>query len=97
MREGESPEKAARREAEEEIGPIPTYQIAGIDVQDCGAGWKFHIITVDVDHMFDAFCVRETDATGWFTWEEMHTLPLHPGFRKWLDDDQSDPPNLAGN
>ena len=30
IREGESPEVAARREVEEEIGPIPSYRVTGV-------------------------------------------------------------------
>jgi len=85
-REGESPEMTARREAEEEIGQLPAYRVTGVEVQDCGGAWKFHIVTADVDAPFLAFCVRETDATGWFTREEMRWLPLHPGFRNWLEE-----------
>jgi len=94
MRSGESPEATARREAQEEIGPLPTYRVTGIDVQDCGGGWKFHIVRADIDRPFIAFCVRETDATGWFTREEMQSLPLHPGFRAWLDEHE---PSRAGS
>lgn len=84
MQEGESAEVAARREVEEEIGSLPSYRVTGVHVQDCGAGWKFHIVTADVDNPFAAYCVRETEATGWFTQQEMSDLSLHPGFRKWL-------------
>ena len=84
MQEGESAEMAARREVGEEIGFLPFYRMTGVEVQDCGGGWKFHILTADVDHPFAAYCVRETEATGWFTREEMSGLSLHPEFRKWL-------------
>jgi 8-oxo-dGTP diphosphatase len=90
IRGGETPETAARREAEEEIGPLPSYRITGVVTQDCGDNWKFQIITADVDHDFSAFCVRETDATGWFTQEDMQNLSLHPGLQKWLDEQQSE-------
>jgi 8-oxo-dGTP diphosphatase len=85
MREGESPELAARREAEEEVGSIPAYRVVGVDAQDCGGGWKFYVVTADVDRPFTAFSVQETDATGWFTRDEMNSLSLHPDLRKWLD------------
>jgi 8-oxo-dGTP diphosphatase len=85
IRGGETPEMTARREAEEEIGPLPPYRVTGIGVQDCGGNWKFHILTADVDEPFPAFCVRETDATGWFTRVDMENLTLHPGFQTWLD------------
>ena len=84
MREGESPETAARREAEEEIGSLPPYRVTGIDTQECGAGWTFHIVSADVDYPFPEFCVKETDATGWFTRREMDNLTLHPQFSKWV-------------
>jgi 8-oxo-dGTP diphosphatase len=83
---GEPPEAAARREAQEEIWPVPPYLVTGIDVQDCGGGWKFHIVCADVDHPFTAYVARETDATGWFTLEQMGSLRLHPGFRQWVDE-----------
>jgi hypothetical protein len=47
--------------------------------------WVFHIICADVERQFDAFCGQETDATGWFTREEMRNLTLHPGLRAWLE------------
>jgi 8-oxo-dGTP pyrophosphatase MutT (NUDIX family) len=85
IHDGESPEQAARREAEEEIGgSIPPYRVTGMEVQDCGGGWKFHIVTADVGSPFTAYSVQETDATGWFTQKEMRSLPLHPGFQQWL-------------
>jgi hypothetical protein len=42
-------------------------------------------VTADVDEPFLAFCAQETDAIGWFTKEELQSLPLHPGFQEWLD------------
>lgn len=88
IRAGESPEEAARREAEEEIGPIPAYSVTGVDVQDCGGGWKFFLITAEVPTLFPAYCVRETDATGWFTRQDMDTLTLHPGLQEWFSSHQ---------
>lgn len=85
IRTGESPEAAARREAEEEIGPVPPYSITGVDVQDCGGGWKFHLLKADMDEAFPAPCGKETDAIGWFTNEDMEYLSLHPAFAAWRD------------
>jgi 8-oxo-dGTP diphosphatase len=85
---GESPEQAARREAAEEIWPVPSYRVMEVAEQDCGGGWRFHIVRADVDATFTAYCARQTDATGWFSLEQMRTLRLHPGFRRWVDEHQ---------
>ena len=85
IREDESPEIAAQREAEEEIGRLPPYRVTGIDAQDCGGGWIFYVLRADVRPSFPSFCVRETQATGWFTRREMDSLNLHPQFRVWVD------------
>ncbi|HUA46154.1 MAG TPA: NUDIX hydrolase [Solirubrobacteraceae bacterium] len=86
IRDGEAPEEAARRETAEEIGQLPPYRVVAQVVQDCGGGWRFHIFLADVELMFDAYSVHETDATGWFTTREMRELPLHAGVRRWLDE-----------
>jgi hypothetical protein len=67
------------------MGVLPTYRVTEIQHQECGGGWIFHIICADVDREFDAFCGQETDATGWFTYEQMRNLTLHTGLRAWLD------------
>ena len=92
IRTGERPEITARREAEEEIGPLPAYHVDAIEAQDCGGNWKFHIVSAHVNDPFPAFCVRETEATGWFTRADMDELRLHPGFRRWLETGDSPPP-----
>lgn len=84
IRDGESPEAAARREFQEEIGPLPSYRVTGMKVQDCGGNWQFHMIFADVSEPFLAFCGKETDSTGWFTKSEMTSLELHPGLEAWL-------------
>jgi 8-oxo-dGTP diphosphatase len=86
IRNGESPEAAARRELLEEVGQLPPYRIGADEVQDCGGGWQFHVLLADVEEIFDAYSVLETDATGWFTTQEMRNLPLHSGVRRWLDE-----------
>ncbi len=85
IRQGESPEAAARREAQEEIRRLPEYRLAGAEVQDCGGGWRFELLVADVAEPFDAYSGLETDATGWFTRADMEHLPLHPGVRQWLE------------
>jgi len=86
IRDGEAPEEAARRETVEEIGHLPAYRVVAEDVQDCGGGWLFHVFLADVEAMFDAYSVRETDATGWFTPRQMRELPIHSGLRRSLDE-----------
>ncbi|MDA8320777.1 MAG: NUDIX domain-containing protein [Actinomycetota bacterium] len=83
IHDGEEAEAAARREAAEEIWPLPPYQVTGVDVQDCGGGWRFHIVRADVAEPFAAYAATQTDATGWFTLAEMTSLRLHPVFRQW--------------
>jgi 8-oxo-dGTP diphosphatase len=82
---GESPEAAAGSQAGEEIWPVPAYAVTEIDVQDCGGGWLFSIVRADADRANPVYAARNTDATGWFTLEQMLTLRLHPGFRDWVD------------
>jgi 8-oxo-dGTP pyrophosphatase MutT (NUDIX family) len=87
IKAGESPDAAARRETSEEIGTVPAYRVTEICHQDCGGGWVYHVICADVEHEFEAFCLQETDATGWFTRTQMRRLPLHSGVRAWLAGD----------
>lgn len=84
IRQGETPEAAAQREATEEIGSLPPYRTLGIDRQLCEGGWCFYFVRVDVEREFKAFCAQETDATGWFRLQDMDRLTLHPGMRTWL-------------
>lgn len=83
---GESPGEAAHRQAAEQIWPVPAYRVTGIEVQDCGGGWKFHIVGADIDAPFTAYTARDTDATGWFTMPEMRGLRLYSGIRRWVDE-----------
>lgn len=85
MKKGETPKVAARRVAAEEIWPVPRYRVRGIEVQDCGGGWQFHIVSADVTELFAAHPVKETAATGWFTIEQIRALPLLPEIRRWVD------------
>ncbi len=86
IRAGESPEAAARREMEEEVGTVPRYRKTSVYPQPCGGGWTFYIVFADVDEMFPGYSVHETDATGWFTRTELESLPLHPGIRTFFQE-----------
>jgi 8-oxo-dGTP pyrophosphatase MutT (NUDIX family) len=83
---GESPEETAHRAAAEQIWPVPAYRVTGIVVQDCGGGWKFHIVGADTGAPFTAYTARDTDATGWFTIPEMDHLRLSSAVRRWADE-----------
>lgn len=82
----ETPEQAAHREASEEFGELPHYQVDHRATANCG-GWQYHTVHGTVDQRFDP---REdmldpeygmTEGYGrWFTPEEINRLPLHPGF-----------------
>jgi 8-oxo-dGTP diphosphatase len=85
IRDGETPEAAGRREVMEEIDVLPDYRLLREEVQDCDGGWRFHIFVLEVADQFEAYTGRETDATGWFTPEEVRSLLLHSGIRRWLD------------
>ena len=84
VKQGETPRVAARRVAAEEIWPVPRYRVRGIDVEDCGGGWQFHIVSADVTEPFIAHPVKETAATGWFTIEQISALPLFREIRRWV-------------
>jgi len=70
--------------AAEEIWPVPRYRVRGFEVQDCGGGWQFHIVSADVTEPFIAHPVKETAATGWFTIEQISALPLLREIRRWV-------------
>jgi 8-oxo-dGTP diphosphatase len=83
---GETPEQAAHREASEEFGQLPHYNITGRTTADCG-GWKYHTIHGTVDQRFDPSNDMVDPEYGvdegygrWHTPEEINQLPLHPGF-----------------
>jgi len=85
IHDGESVEAAARREATEEIWPLPPYRVTGVYLQDCG-GWQFHIVRADVSRPFAAYAASEAYATGWFTLDQMNGMRMHPGFREWVEE-----------
>jgi 8-oxo-dGTP pyrophosphatase MutT (NUDIX family) len=85
LHEGETAESGARREAGEEIWPVPRHRIWGVETQDCGGGWQFKIVRAEVERPRTVHAARETDATGWFALDEMEMLNLHPGFREWVE------------
>jgi len=86
IKKGESPVTTAHRGAAEGIWPVPRHRVTGVETEDCGGGWQFHLICADVSQLFTVHPVRETCCTGWFTINQMGALPLIRGFRRWVDE-----------
>ena len=42
--------------------------------------WSYTTVVVEVDERFGSSVNFETDAVGWFTFDEVDRLPLHAGF-----------------
>ncbi len=42
--------------------------------------WTYTTVVVEVDERFGQSVNFETDAVGWFTFDEVDQLPLHAGF-----------------
>jgi 8-oxo-dGTP diphosphatase len=86
---GESPEAAAHRETEEEMGELPRLKHSHTVTDDHGGGWAYHTVVADSPHRFTPEGGGEDEdehaGHGWFTHGEMNELPLHPGFRKSWD------------
>jgi 8-oxo-dGTP pyrophosphatase MutT (NUDIX family) len=79
--QGELPIDGALREATEEIGDVPgTPRIVGEYVLRPSADWAYTTVVIAVDRQFGESINFETDAVGWFTVEEVGSLPLHAGF-----------------
>lgn len=85
---GEDPVTGAVREVVEEMGAFGAFTHAETVTDDHG-DWAYHTVVLDVE---DPMLVGRGRAThswetlggGWFTLEQMLTLPLHPGFEASL-------------
>jgi 8-oxo-dGTP diphosphatase len=84
LQHGESPERGAMREAEEEFGSLPGGLTHHHTFSDDHGGWAYHTVVMDSPHRFEPHGGGdgdwETQGHGWFTPEEMKGLQLHPGF-----------------
>lgn len=56
--DGEPVQAAAQREAAGGDLAAATVPVTGADVQDCGGGWRFHIVRADVGKPFAAYAAR---------------------------------------
>lgn len=82
---GETPMAGARRETEEEFGPLPADLSHHKTVTDDHGGWKYHTVVMNSSRRFSprgagAGHEWESGGHGWFTKDEMNELPLHSGF-----------------
>ena len=79
---GESPALGALREAFEEMGSVPHLDHVAVITHDFG-GWEYHTVIAEAEARFTPEDGQwESESAGWFTFEEMKGLPLHPGFAK---------------
>lgn len=77
---GESAEAGALREAAEEVGAVPDYEVLGQHVFAPADDWHYTTLVVAVDEPFGHSANFETDAVGWFALDEVDRLALHAGF-----------------
>jgi 8-oxo-dGTP diphosphatase len=82
IEQGETPIKAALREAEEETGSSLPSHITHVRTytDDHGGGWAYHTVICDTDDDSVTERTHEQQGTRWVTSDEMRSLPLHPGF-----------------
>lgn len=78
---GETPLEGALREASEEVGILPTdARVIGEYEFVPATDWMYTTVVVEVDAPFGDSINFETDAVGWFTFDEVDALHLHAGF-----------------
>jgi 8-oxo-dGTP pyrophosphatase MutT (NUDIX family) len=78
---GETPMEGALREAMEEVGDVPgTPTLIGEYAFVPATDWTYTTVVVEVDERFGSSINFETDAVGWFTFDEVDDLALHAGF-----------------
>ena len=65
----------------EEVGAIPgAARVVGEYQFVPATDWSYTTVVVEVDEPFGDSINFETDAVGWFTFDEVDALPLHAGF-----------------
>lgn len=84
LRDGETPEQAARRECGEELEVVPDYRLLRTRTDDHG-GWTYYTIVGEVVERFATSVTMESAGTVWVTREEAGRLPLHPWLRETWD------------
>jgi 8-oxo-dGTP diphosphatase len=82
----ETAEQAAGREAAEEAGlDLASYTVTGRFVDDHG-GWSYTTVIAHAElAVLPRALTAETIEVRWVPVDELHTLPLHPGFAATWD------------
>jgi 8-oxo-dGTP diphosphatase len=77
----ETPEAAAIREADEEAG-VPPELVTVLDTSVFDLGyWSYTTVLARADELFAPILGdAESEALRWVPFDEVETLPLHPGF-----------------
>ena len=78
---GETAEQAAVREAGDEAGLVPgTFEVTGHHLDDHG-GWSYTtVVARAATSLHLTALTEETIEVRWVGADELHALPLHPGF-----------------
>ena len=86
----ETPVEAALREFDEEIGALPPgWRLAGVHEVVVEPGvWSYHTCCAFVDERphYDATLSLENDEAGWWSVEDLRSLPLFAPFEEALPD-----------
>jgi 8-oxo-dGTP diphosphatase len=90
LQHGETPERGARREAEEEFGELPSGLVHHHTFEDDHGNWKYSTVVLDSPHRFspgrgDEDSDWESQGHRWCTPQEVKSLSLHPGFASSWD------------
>ena len=65
----------------EEVGHVPGIpKLIGEYEFTPATDWTYTTVVVEVEQRFGESINFETDAVGWFTFDEVDDLPLHAGF-----------------
>jgi 8-oxo-dGTP diphosphatase len=79
----ETPEDAAKREAEEEAGlprDLLSVRATAVTAEESGTDWTYTTVLADADELLQTVPNMESAELRWVVEDEVTALPLHPGF-----------------